>query len=372
MQRARLDQREIGDKRAKFRTMLDTAQQVAEGGVVLVDHRGAIGRIAADQHVHRIMAHRRIANRHMADDLRRGAFAGRLLAGEKRFGVVDHIFLDRRQPFEDRRQVLVGLADLLDQMLDGQPRHLAVDIAQPVAMFAFPARNLAQRCLEFFLQLLQVVPGLVPLRGRQRLELLRAEHLTLAQRRQGEAERGAHQRDAALACLLLDRLERLFLAVLEFLSQGFAPIAVVFGLEGALDCRAQVLGQPLHVLGQRMRASRRKPQHLGPSRILEIIDVAPVVRDLLGPRLALEEFADQGVLAGARPARSEQVVPVTADTNAEFHRLYRAILTDQFFERIEVGRGPELQAGGVAGTEQCVDGKWLVVGHCVPRLPHRS
>ena len=65
MQRAGLDQQEIGDQRAHLGDMLDPADEIAVGGVELLDdRRAAVGAIAVrDHHVDHVAAEAGIARR---------------------------------------------------------------------------------------------------------------------------------------------------------------------------------------------------------------------------------------------------------------------------------------------------------------------
>ena len=61
VQRAGLDQREVGDQRAHLREVLDAADEVVVGGVVLVHDRRAAAAAVLDQHVHLVAPQRGLA-----------------------------------------------------------------------------------------------------------------------------------------------------------------------------------------------------------------------------------------------------------------------------------------------------------------------
>jgi len=72
---------------------------------------------------------------------------------------------------------------------------------------------------------------------------LRAHDLFLAHRREAEARRRAHERDALALGLFADGLDGLLVAALELALDLLQARAVLVGLEGAGDAGAQVLDE---------------------------------------------------------------------------------------------------------------------------------
>jgi hypothetical protein len=100
------------------------------------------------------------------------------------------------------------------------------------------------------------LPPLLLLR-RQLLELLRAQHLAVADRRQRQAHRRADDGEALLPRAFLQSIERLLLLLLELLLDDCLAVAVFLTLDCRRQRQLQLLDQPLDVVVQRPRPPRR-------------------------------------------------------------------------------------------------------------------
>ncbi len=107
------------------------------------------------------------------------------------------------------------------------------------------------------------------------------------------------QGQAALARLLLQLGEALFLTFLELLLEGAAARRVLLTLERGREAGTQLLYQPFHVALQLLAHAGRQAQGARCGGLFEVVDVAPVVRGRLGRGALLHEALDDGVLARA-------------------------------------------------------------------------
>ncbi len=128
VQRAGLDQVEVGDQRAELGDVLDPAHQVRMRRVVLVDHRCALGPGMIDQEIDPVapkrinLGDRRTTGCRGRQDRLRRRRARRLIGG------LGEVALDRIEVGEHIRKVFVVLAQLVDQVPDGVRRDLAVQL----------------------------------------------------------------------------------------------------------------------------------------------------------------------------------------------------------------------------------------------------
>jgi hypothetical protein len=146
MQRARLDQQEVGDQRTELGNVLDPSDQVLVGGVVLVDHRRAFGRLAPHQQVD-------------AKAVEIGQLAGeRGQAGQGFLGMaelvhaLDDVLLHLVQVAAHRRVVRIAAAQVVDQVADGEQHRFLVELAHALEAFAPPLMDLANDLFQFLLQ----------------------------------------------------------------------------------------------------------------------------------------------------------------------------------------------------------------------------
>ena len=295
MQHAGLDQREVGEQRAHHGDLLHAAHQVEIGRVALVDDRRSGRAAGIDQHVDPIAAQRGRLARGVGDgQVGRGrcAFRGLLLAGLQEVAqVVADALLHRREIGRHVGQVLVLGQQVVDQVVDHHGGDLVVEVAQAAAELALPARHLQQHLLQLPLQRLDLVLEALLLFRGQLLELLGGDDLAVLQRGEAEAGGRLQQGQAALARLLLQLVEALFLALLELLLEGAAARRVLLALEGGREAGAQLFYQPFHVALQLLAHAGRQAQGARCGGLFEVVDVAPVVRGAARPRRAAPRSA---------------------------------------------------------------------------------
>ena len=133
MQRARDDQVEIGDERAKTREMLDAADQVLMGRLILIDDRRTCPTGIVDEYVDLVAAERRHPLGHRSFRLPGIA----VLSGEL-LGMLEDVALDFAKIGHHRGEVSEGGAHLLQKVPHHDCRRVAVELADRVAMFALP------------------------------------------------------------------------------------------------------------------------------------------------------------------------------------------------------------------------------------------
>ena len=356
-QRARLDQVEVGDQRAELGDVLDTADQVGLCRVVLVDHRRRLRVAVVDHHVDLIAPERRrprrpAPNRHL--DRRLGTA---FLVAEEIVRVLDHVLADLIEVGDDLGRLGVARAQFLDHVADDERGHLAIELAQILAVRALPLRRLAHDRLHLLLELGDIGLGFLLLGLGQLVELIGIEHFAVPHRRQRESRRGPDHGDMAFPRALLDLLQGLFVAFLVLRLQRLVARTVFIGLEGGRDRFAQVGDQPLHVAAQRHSLARRQPDGARLVRFGEIVDVDPVRGQRLGGGGRLEMAPHHGVLAGAGRAQRIHVVAVAANADAEAHRLDRAVLAQAVLDPGQLVGGAEVELFGIARAVQPVRGK---------------
>ena len=317
--------------RAPNRAMYwDASDQGLMRRIVLVDDRGALLRAVVDDDVDLVAAKPCLAHRlfELGWD-RHAGLRGRHRRGQEIVGVLLDVALDRVEVFRHIGQFAKAGAQLVHHQRDRAAGRLPVQIADRIAVLAFPLRHLLHDRFELALHLLDVALHPLALGLRQGLEHLRRQDLAVAPGRQRQPHRRAQQGDALLLGMALQFGERLLVALLELLVDDLAPRPVIVALEGRRQGRAQFPDQPLHRLAQARRTARRQLQAARLLRLVEVVDVAPVRRRRLARRPAPQEIVDQGMLAGAAGAQGIDVVALAAHGDGELDGLDRAVLADQ-------------------------------------------
>ena len=326
MERAGLDKGEVGGEGAEPGHLLDAADDIAVGGQVLVDHGRALERAVVDDDVHLVAAERRFP---------RGASCGRPtllgflgLGRAKLLGVLQQVRAHLLDVVDDVGQIIVVLAQLLDELADGVADHFLVEAAQVLAALAVPLWHLLENLLKLLLQL-----GDVGADRRLRLlgplaKGLGVDHLALGDGRQRKPRGGADEAHVAGLGAFLKLVERGFLTLAQLRLQGLGPGLVVFALEGGGNRGAELPDELLHVASQPATPAGRKLQRPGLVGLLEVVDVAPVGWCRHGGRGLLDLPPDQRVLAGSRRAMGEDVVAVAPDADAEPDRVEGALLPE--------------------------------------------
>jgi hypothetical protein len=249
------------------------------------------------------------------------------------------------------------LFDVVDQVRDGIPDGLTVEVTQLVPALALQLRYPAQGRFQFTLQVLDVALDALLLFGVELLELVGAERLAFLHRRERNAHRRAHHRDSLFPGTSLHAFEAFLVALPHLLLNGLPAGAVFLTLEHGRDRRTQLLHQALHIVAQYPATTRGQTQRVRAVRRLEVVHVNPVGRRRLVGSPVFEKATHHGVLADARRPEREQVVALLPDADAEADRLDRPVLTDDILERLEIVRGLECELGRIRQTGERFDGQ---------------
>ena len=228
-------------------------------------------------------------------------------------------------------------------MADGQSRGLAVQFLDLVARLHPPARDPLDDLLQFLLQFLDRVLDLLALLQRQLFVFLRSDHLAAAHRRHGIAARRAHQLNAALQRPIRQFLEGAVVPLLGLLFDFLDAVLVLLQLQRGGNRGLEFLHQLRHVTLQLGAQAGRQAERPGLVRLLEVVDVAPVVgRGFVGGLFA-QEVVDGGAFAQPGRAEHEHVVPVPPNADAELDRVQRAGLAENLLQILQVVGGLERQ-----------------------------
>ena len=326
VQRARLDEAEIGGESAEPGHLLNAPDDVAVGGQVFVDHGGALPPPVVDDDVHLVAAEGGLPS--LLAPGQPARLRRRRPGGVELFGVLLEVRAHLLDVVHDLGQVVVVLAQLLDEQGHRVAHHLLVEAAHPLAPLALPLGRLLENLLQLLLQLGDV-------RAHLRLGLLgplakgfRAHHLALGGGRQGEPRGGADQAHAARLGVLLQLVERGFLALAELRLKGLGSGLVLLALESRGNGRAQLADELLHVGAEPAAPAGRQLERARLVGLLEVVDVAPVGRRRHSGRRLLDVAPDERVLAGAGRAVGEDVVAMAPDADAEPDRLQRTLLAE--------------------------------------------
>ena len=203
MQRAGLDQVEVGGQRAELSLVLDPSHQVGMRRMVLdYDGRG-IGLAVIDDHVGLVAPERRRTRKRATERRRRAALGGIGLDRHEVLGVLDDVLLDLIEVFENLRLSGPAVAQPVHQMTDGEARHLLIERANLLSQLTLPLGHLLEQRLQLVFELGEGGLDLLLVLLWPLPEDLRAHHLAALDRREGEAHGGADQRRLALAGFLL-------------------------------------------------------------------------------------------------------------------------------------------------------------------------
>ena len=345
VQRTRADQPEVGDQRAELRAVVDAPDQVGVGRELHLDDRGRVFAAAGGQQVDLVA--RQVGRR-------RERIGGCVLGGPQEVvGVLEHVGVDRREPFVDP----VGLrplgADIVEHVADGELGRIVVQLAHALDLLLAQPHSFAHHALQALLQRLDALaqPLLVGL--GQLAEVVRAHHVVVLDRCQREAVGGANQHDAVAHRLVVERRQCLGLALGHL---GLDPLdlgTVVVGLERRRNRGLELVDQPSHVLAKLRAAPLRQSERDRPVRFGEVVQVDPVgVLAALG--VAGDRAAHEPGLADAGRAHHEQVVALEFDTDRVRDRLQRSRVADQRGRPGRLGRGLERDVGRVAAARESI------------------
>lgn len=140
------------------------------------------------------------------------------------------------------------------------------------------------------------------------------------------------------------------MAFSELLLQRVPSDSVFVPLKSGRHGVAKFLHKPLHGGGKLEPTTRRQLQSPRSLRILEIVDVAPVGWRGLGSRLVPQQVFDHRVPAGARRAKSIDVVSLAAHPERKIKSLDGTLLPDQPRGLFEFAANHEGQLGRIAAA----------------------
>ncbi len=358
MQRARLDQREVGDERAELRDVLDPADQVAVGRVVFADDRRPAC-CRGHQHVHLVAIECLVAGEGYPRQC-----DGFLLLAEI-VAVLDHILLHDAEIFQHFGQIGIFGAQLVHHVLDCRQRGFAVELLDPLAPFPLPLRDVAE---DFFQSLLQSGDGgfePASVLFLQFFVFVRRNHLMVAGRSERKSFLGAQQHDILLHSILGQFLERLLLALGELFLDCARFGAVFFALEQQRDRGAQIIDQLFHIRAQFRTLAAWQLKRLRLVRLGEVIEIAPIRRLAFVLCFLFEELPHHAALAYARGTEHKKIIAVMTDACTEVHRIHRAHLADDLGDIRQFCRGLEFELTRIADMMELLRLQRLMDSHFV-------
>ncbi len=370
MQRAGLDQQEIGDQRAHLGDVLDPADEVAVRGIELLHDRRSGGRPIAvgDHDVDHVAAEAGVVGgiQRPLDD---GVL---LLAGaEKEGDVVDQVAAGGAHVVASRGHVGEGGQQIAERLVDGMLGDVLVELAQLGAPVLVGLGQALQDHGQLLLQRLDLGLHVLAHGLGKRIEDLGLDDLALVHGGHGEAGRRAQDGDVLGLRLGVQRLQRLLLARPELLVDGAAANLIVLAFEARRQDAPELVERRHHAPGERLAAPVRKLQRLRPVGVFEVVDVDPVGRRGCLGGLGSQVGLDGGGLARGRRAQHEDVEVVALDVGAELDGFQRPILADQPGDRNQLVRGLEgerrrvddaAQLGGLERLRTAGDGRHLSFG----------
>ncbi len=326
VQRARLNQRVVGNQRAHLRDVLHPAQQILVGGQLHVDHGRALLLAIVHQQIDLIVREVGLVGRASPHQRRQRVLLFRLLCLQEAVHVFDDVLFHRRQVVGKLGQLAEAGAQLVEQRAHSKGRHFLLQLAYLLARLALPERRLAHDALQLLLQLLYL--GLDPLLllPRQLEELLRLNDLAVLHRGKGQPIRRLHQGNVALGGLGAQRLEGLFLPLAQLFFHAQPLNLVLLALEGGRQHRLQLVHQMNHGVAEGAAHAGRQADGVRLVGGLKIVNVDPIGRRALRGRSLLDEAAHGLIFAQPLRAERVEVVPFLVDANAKAHGRERPLL----------------------------------------------
>ena len=355
VQAAGADAREVGDEHVVFALVLDTAEQRAEQGVVLDDHRRALEVVVVHHQVDPIARHQG------GERLPAGGIVRLVLL--EQFQAVEQVLLHPVQPGAEFDRILDLFfqidADFAQFAVDERPHHPAAQGGQRLVERLFKRPDPLQVAVDLSEQFLfhagDVGP---PLLGQ-------GEHFVLGHdppfgAAQGEQQSAGITVQGEIA-RFRKRVEFAEGPGLLFFEGFFQPLALHLGVGGVQllrDLRQQGLDQTRHALAQQAALAGGQAQGAGTLRRVEMVEVAEIRRGGPAGRSLLHGLTEQGGTATADLAQHEQVVVRLGHLQAEVHRGFRPFLTDPGQGLVLQGRGVGKPQGiGVDGQAQGLGGQ---------------
>ena len=348
MQGTRLDLVVVGDQRPEPGHVLDAAEQVRVGGVVLRFDRRADAAVTVADHDIDVVAAEELF---LVDGHRIGLG---VRAAPELVEVFQHIGLQLLEPVEHTRQFGAVTAQVVDQGGDGRLAHVTAEILDAAALGLLQLLHLTDHLLQAFLQRLHAGLDAGLLFGGQLRELFVGHHLPVHHRGQREPHRRLDECDLLGRRVGTERLERLVLLLGDLGVDLLGTIAVLVALEQGCDGRPRVFLESADFVAEADTHPVRQPQRPGAVLLGEVLHIHPVVGQPLGICAGPDEVQDQGVLADPWRAEHEDVVAGGPQADAELDCVACAFLTgyaDVGAQTGQVGRGGEphgLESAGCA------------------------
>ncbi len=345
MERARLDQIEIGYPGPHLRRVLHPAQQVLIGRVVFLNHRRTAGTAVINKQVYPVAAEGRsgLASRHQPSGAKHLPELGRIALVDNLPHVLNDVLLDRRQMLLDLRKALILGREIADQRANRQIGHLAVEPVDLFAQFSLPAGNIEQELLKLLLKLCDILFKLPPAFLRQPLEFFRGDHLPVAHRRDGQSRRSLQHGQLAGLSFLAQLRKRSLLPLAERLLHFMHPGPIFLALECRRQDIFQVFCETFHVLAELDPPPGGELQGSGGAWLFKVVYVAPFGGDRPIGRRGLEGLQDQVTLPDPFRTQRENVVAFLPDPDTELHRLDRSGLPDEVPQMLELFGSLELE-----------------------------
>ena len=342
------DQGEVGHQGAELGPAFHRPEQVGVGGVVLHDHRGALGLGVVHEDVHLVLGKGR---------LRHGKGKGALGAGPA-LQVVDifqDVFLDVFEIVHHLGQVLVFFPQVLHVMAHHVEGHVLVQLFLLFLVLLFHLADLADGLVHLGVELGGLLAQRLPLLVVQGLEFFFAQGLAFLAGENHQAGGGNVEDKTFFPRLGVQFLEDLVAFLGEAVHQGFPAAGVVFALEDLGDLHLQVGDELLHVGLQEPAFAGGQAQALGLLRVLEIVDVDIIRRRGLGGGQLLHVGHDGFGLPGPGRPGHEDVVFQVLDPQAELQGVDGPVLGHHLFlQGGDVQGGFESQGVGVTDGAQAL------------------
>ncbi len=336
---------EIGEQGTHFGAMLDLADDVAVVRVRLKDDRCRCLRLVRHQQVD-FVAPEASPSVLLHEGHRRGLGCLEVL------GIGDDVGVYLLEVAHDLGQVTESLDQFGERDGDGVLGDLAIERLDALAVLLAYLRHVldvfAQLPAEAFDCRFRRLADLIRLLG----EFLLVHDLAVVHRREHVAGRRLQHGDVfftrPLLELLAARLDLFLCLVLDGLELG----AVIVTFERRGNRELQLLDQPRHAVRERFTAARRKPEVARLLRVIEVVDVAPVVAGRPARRVFADQRVHQAVPVAAGRPEDEHVVSGVCNFQAEPNGVDRASLAHATFGRWNVGAGFERQVLEIARPPQ--------------------
>ncbi len=227
-------------------------------------------------------------------------------------------------------------ANAVQQRVHDRPGDRAFQLVEAGGRGRFDALFLLQCRAQLRHELLAPLQDAGPLFLLQRGERLVVHRLVVDQRHQEEAGGIALEQEAGGARLRRKLRKHGVAMPLDRPQDLVAAADEVVGLEGARDALLCLRDHVLHRHAELGALAGREAQRVGPVRLVEVVNVAPVVRRQSAAGVVLDVLADRRRAAGAGLTGNDDVEALALDGQAELQRLDRAVLADQADKRLDL------------------------------------